>query len=56
MVGYLKEGIDDMPVGQAAALKAINDSPLSKYFQNTAPTQGLVLGYAACDAAQTRTG
>ncbi|PBB90961.1 hypothetical protein CK215_19865 [Mesorhizobium sp. WSM3864] len=44
VVGYLKDGIDDMPVGQAAALKAINDSPLSKYFQNTAPTQGLVLG------------
>ncbi|TPJ30821.1 PLP-dependent aminotransferase family protein [Mesorhizobium sp. B2-7-2] len=56
VVGYLKEGIDDIEVSQAAARRAINVSPLSKYFQNTAPTQGLVLGYAACDAAQTRDG
>ncbi|TPJ82439.1 PLP-dependent aminotransferase family protein [Mesorhizobium sp. B2-6-2] len=56
VVGYLKEGIDDIEVSQAAAKRAINVSPLSKYFQNTAPTQGLVLGYAACDAAQTRDG
>ncbi|MDX8440978.1 PLP-dependent aminotransferase family protein [Mesorhizobium australafricanum] len=56
VVGYLKEGIDDIKVSQAAARRAINVSPLSKYFQNTAPTQGLVLGYAACDAAQTRDG
>ncbi|MEI9403239.1 PLP-dependent aminotransferase family protein [Mesorhizobium argentiipisi] len=56
VVGYLKDGIDDIKVSQAAAKKAINVSPLSKYFQNTAPTQGLVLGYAACDAAQTRDG
>ncbi|MDX8509739.1 PLP-dependent aminotransferase family protein [Mesorhizobium captivum] len=56
VVGYLKEGIDDIKVSQAAAKRAINVSPLSKYFQNTAATQGLVLGYAACDAAQTRDG
>ncbi|MET3594107.1 GntR family transcriptional regulator/MocR family aminotransferase [Mesorhizobium shonense] len=56
VVGYLREGIDDIKVSQAAAKRAINVSPLSKYFQNTAPTQGLVLGYAACDAAQTREG
>ncbi|MBZ9881994.1 PLP-dependent aminotransferase family protein [Mesorhizobium sp. CA10] len=56
VVGYLKDGIDDIKVSQAAAKRAINVSPLSKYFQNTAPTQGLVLGYAACDAAQTRDG
>ncbi|TPO01519.1 PLP-dependent aminotransferase family protein [Mesorhizobium sp. B1-1-5] len=56
VVGYLKDGIDDIKVSQAAARRAINVSPLSKYFQNTAPTQGLVLGYAACDAAQTRDG
>ena len=56
VVGYLKAGIDDIKVSQAAAKRAINVSPLSKYFQNTAPTQGLVLGYAACDAAQTRDG
>ncbi|MGX5802912.1 rhizopine catabolism transcriptional regulator MocR [Bradyrhizobium sp. Arg314] len=56
VVGYLKAGIDDIKVSQAAARRAINVSPLSKYFQNTAPTQGLVLGYAACDAAQTRDG
>ncbi|RVC64261.1 PLP-dependent aminotransferase family protein, partial [Mesorhizobium sp. M00.F.Ca.ET.038.03.1.1] len=56
VVGYLRDGIDDIKVSQAAAKRAINVSPLSKYFQNTAPTQGLVLGYAACDAAQTRDG
>ncbi|TGP24227.1 MULTISPECIES: PLP-dependent aminotransferase family protein [unclassified Mesorhizobium] len=56
VVGYLKEGIDDIKVSQAAAKRAINVSPLSKYFQNTTPTQGLVLGYAACDAAQMRDG
>ncbi|RWA71909.1 PLP-dependent aminotransferase family protein [Mesorhizobium sp.] len=56
VVGYLREGIDDIKVSQAAARRAINVSPLSKYFQNTAATQGLVLGYAACDAAQTRDG
>ncbi|RWM22114.1 PLP-dependent aminotransferase family protein, partial [Mesorhizobium sp.] len=56
VVGYLREGIDDIKVSQAAARRAINVSPLSKYFQNTAATQGLVLGYAACDAAQTREG
>jgi GntR family transcriptional regulator/MocR family aminotransferase len=56
VVGYLRAGIDDIKVSQAAARRAINVSPLSKYFQNTAPTQGLVLGYAACDAAQTRDG
>ncbi|RWB19037.1 MAG: PLP-dependent aminotransferase family protein [Mesorhizobium sp.] len=56
VVGYLREGIDDIEVSQAAAKRAINVSPLSKYFQNTAATQGLVLGYAACDAAQTRDG
>ncbi|WFP76735.1 PLP-dependent aminotransferase family protein [Mesorhizobium sp. WSM4906] len=56
VVGYLKEGIDDIEVSRAAARRAINVSPLSKYFQNTAPTQGLVLGYAACDAAQMREG
>ncbi|RWE75990.1 PLP-dependent aminotransferase family protein, partial [Mesorhizobium sp.] len=56
VVGYLREGIDDIKVSQAAAKRAINVSPLSKYFQNTAPTQGLVLGYAACDAAQMRDG
>jgi len=56
VVGYLKPGIDDIEVSQAAAKRAINVSPLSKYFQNTAATQGLVLGYAACDAAQTREG
>lgn len=53
VVGYLRPGIDDIKVSQAAARKAINVSPLSKYFQETAATQGLVLGYAACDAAQT---
>ncbi|RUW69315.1 PLP-dependent aminotransferase family protein, partial [Mesorhizobium sp. M1E.F.Ca.ET.063.01.1.1] len=46
VVGYLREGIDDIQVSQAAARRAINVSPLSKYFQNTAATQGLVLGYA----------
>ncbi|TPO03333.1 PLP-dependent aminotransferase family protein, partial [Mesorhizobium sp. CU2] len=56
VVGYLREGIDDIKVSHAAARRAINVSPLSKYFQNTAPTQGLVLGYAACDAAQMRDG
>ncbi|RUT96225.1 PLP-dependent aminotransferase family protein, partial [Mesorhizobium sp. USDA-HM6] len=56
VVGYLRPGIDDIKVSQAAAKRAINVSPLSKYFQNTAATQGLVLGYAACDAAQTREG
>ncbi|WP_434724806.1 PLP-dependent aminotransferase family protein [Mesorhizobium sp. RIZ17] len=56
VVGYLKAGIDDIKVSQAAAKRAINVSPLSKYFQNTAATQGLVLGYAACDAAQMRDG
>lgn len=56
VVGYLKPGIDDIKVSQAAARRAINVSPLSKYFQETAATQGLVLGYAACDAAQTRDG
>ncbi|WP_296744383.1 PLP-dependent aminotransferase family protein [Mesorhizobium sp.] len=56
VVGYLRPGIDDIAVSQAAAKRAINVSPLSKYFQNTVPTQGLVLGYAACDAAQTRDG
>ena len=56
VVGYLREGIDDIKVSQAAAKRAINVSPLSKYFQNTAATQGLVLGYAACGAAQTREG
>jgi len=56
VVGYLRPGIDDIAVSQAAARRAINVSPLSKYFQNTAPTQGLVLGYAACDATQTRDG
>ena len=56
VVGYLKPGIDDIKVSQAAAKRAINVSPLSKYFQNTAATQGLVLGYAACGAAQTREG
>ncbi|MBN9219440.1 MAG: PLP-dependent aminotransferase family protein, partial [Mesorhizobium sp.] len=53
VVGYLRSGIDDIKVSQAAARRAINVSPLSKYFQDTAPTQGLVLGYAACNAAQT---
>ncbi len=56
VVGYLRPGIDDIKVSQAAARRAINVSPLSKYFQETAATQGLVLGYAACDAAQTREG
>ena len=56
VVGYLREGIDDIKVSQAAARRAINVSPLSKYFQNTTATQGLVLGYAACDAAQMRDG
>ncbi len=56
VVGYLRPGIDDIKVSQAAARRAINVSPLSKYFQETAATQGLVLGYAACDAAQTRDG
>ena len=56
VVGYLRPGIDDIKVSQAAGRRAINVSPLSKYFQNTAPTQGLVLGYAACNAAQTMEG
>ncbi|UCI08024.1 PLP-dependent aminotransferase family protein [Mesorhizobium sp. B1-1-8] len=56
VVGYLKPGIDDIEVSQAAARRAVNVSPLSKYFQNTAATQGLVLGYAACNAAETADG
>lgn len=56
VVGYLAPGIQDVAVSEAAARRAINISPLSKYFQVGAPTQGLVLGYAACNAALTISG
>lgn len=56
VVGHLRRGLNDIAITEAAARLGVNVSPLSKYYQNRTPIQGLVLGYAACNQAQTELG
>jgi GntR family transcriptional regulator/MocR family aminotransferase len=56
IVGYLGHETDDTVVTGNAARRAINVSPLSKYFLGAPTMNGLVLGYAACDRQQMTDG
>ncbi|MFK0692990.1 hypothetical protein ACFX5Q_33350 [Mesorhizobium sp. IMUNJ 23033] len=54
LVADLPEGCDDRAVVEAYRL-GVNASPLSKYYWSTSGN-GLVLGYAACNKAQSEAG
>lgn len=55
VVAHLHEGCDDRAVVQVADKLGVNASPLSKYYWSSLGN-GLVLGYAACNKAQTEAG
>ena len=55
VVAHLHEGCDDRAVVQFADKLGVNASPLSKYYWSTSGN-GLVLGYAACNKAQSEAG
>lgn len=56
MVALLRNGLDDVRVTAEADRLGVNVSPLSKYFPKRTGKQGLVMGYAACNAAETQQG
>lgn len=56
LVGHLKEGIDDGEVLAAALQRNVQFTRLSPLYRHGTPQQGLILGYAANDEAQIRSG
>lgn len=56
MVGLLADGLDDLHIATLAARRALNISPLSKYYSFAASQKGLVLGYAACSESEINRG
>lgn len=56
LVGRLRHGLDDIAAANALARRGVNVSPMSKFFRQRPAMQGLVMGYAACDEAQTANG
>lgn len=56
LVGRLRPGLEDVEAARALAEVGVNVTPMSKYFQQSPTMQGLVMGYAACDQAQTSAG
>ena len=48
MVGIVGPELDDVAIAAEAAKRAVNLSPLSKYYNFAPAKRGLVLGYAAC--------
>ncbi|TIS86752.1 PLP-dependent aminotransferase family protein [Mesorhizobium sp.] len=55
LVAHLPDDCDDRAVVETADRLGVNTSPLSKYHWSTSGN-GLVLGYAACNKAQTEAG
>ncbi len=56
VVGWLTGPQRDRAVSRAAARRDVDAAPLSAYYAQRCPRQGLMLGYAGCDAAQIRGG
>ncbi|WP_413991451.1 PLP-dependent aminotransferase family protein [Labrys okinawensis] len=56
LTAFLREGLADTAVAEAARRRNVNLSPLSMHYRHGAPRQGLVMGYAASDASATRRG
>ncbi|MGQ3292416.1 MAG: rhizopine catabolism transcriptional regulator MocR [Shinella sp.] len=56
LVGRLRVGLHDIQVADALAARGVNVTPMSKYFRHQPTMRGLVMGYAACDEAQTVAG
>ncbi|MDQ0473268.1 rhizopine catabolism transcriptional regulator MocR [Labrys wisconsinensis] len=56
VVGFFDQPLDDRRVAEAAQRLGVNVSPLSKHYRQGSPRHGLVLGYAACTAAETEQG
>ncbi|MBC8267115.1 MAG: PLP-dependent aminotransferase family protein [Rhodospirillaceae bacterium] len=47
LIGWLPEGIDDVVVSEAAALRGIEVMPLSQCYQHDPQQSGLLLGFAS---------
>lgn len=56
ITGLLSRRLDDHEVVAAAQRRGVEVSPLSMQYHHGSASQGLVLGYAACDEAMTRKG
>ena len=56
ITGLLSRRLDDHGVVAAAQRRGVEVSPLSMQYHHGSASQGLVLGYAACDEAMTRKG
>ncbi|WP_448949968.1 rhizopine catabolism transcriptional regulator MocR [Labrys neptuniae] len=56
ITGFLREGLQDAVVAERGRRRHLNLSPLSMHYRHGVPRQGLVLGYAASDAAATQRG
>jgi GntR family transcriptional regulator/MocR family aminotransferase len=56
VVGWLSPGIDDRPVSEQLSAQGIEALPISSYALTPQPRGGLILGYAAVNAAAIRKG
>lgn len=56
VVGWLPAGIDDRTVSERLAAQGIEAQPISSYALTPQPRGGLILGYAAVNAAAIRKG
>jgi GntR family transcriptional regulator/MocR family aminotransferase len=54
VTGFLRDGLDDNDVADAARKRGVNLSPLSMHYRHGAVRHGLVMGYAASDATATQ--
>ncbi|MGH7675161.1 MAG: PLP-dependent aminotransferase family protein, partial [Gemmatimonadales bacterium] len=55
-VGWLGNGITGEEAATAAAARAVEVTPLGRYYRGRMPREGLQLGFAALDAAEIRRG
>jgi len=55
-VGWLRRGIDDESAAAAAAKRAVEVTPLSRYSLRKVARHGLQLGFAAVDTKEIRRG
>jgi len=56
LVGWLPQKTSDLAASEKAAAYGVEAAPLAAYSKNPLPRGGLVLGYAAVNAQQIKTG
>ncbi len=55
-IGWLPRGVDDRPAARLAAAEGVDTVPLSSFYQGPGKQRGLILGFAAFDAPELRSG